>query len=237
MISFVIPAHNEERCLGLTLQALNAAARSVGEPFEVVVVNDASTDQTAVIAREHGARVIDVQYRHIAATRNAGARQTRGEVLFFVDADTQANAAAVAAGLRALRRGAVGGGCVFRYDGPIPRWARAIYPIGIAAGRVLKIVGGCFLFCRRDVFDAVGGFSEEYFAAEELAFTRALKRRGRFVVPRATVLTSNRKLGSISLGWALRLLFRIAVAGPDSWKSRDGLEIWYGPEAREEPAG
>ena len=45
MISFVVPAHNEEKHLGTTLATLFAAARAVGEPFEVIVVNDASTDQ------------------------------------------------------------------------------------------------------------------------------------------------------------------------------------------------
>src|SRR5262245_46069101 len=120
MISFVVPAHNEEHYLARTLAAIHTAARDVGEPYEVIVVNDASTDRTAAIAREHGARVLDVHNRHIAATRNAGAREARGDILFFVDADTQPNPSVVRAGLRALAQGAVGGGCVFQYDGWIP---------------------------------------------------------------------------------------------------------------------
>ena len=47
MISFVIPAHNEELHIGPTLQAVDESAREVGEPFEVIVVDDASTDRTA----------------------------------------------------------------------------------------------------------------------------------------------------------------------------------------------
>ena len=73
MISFIIPAHNEAFEVGRTLQSVFAAARSEEEPFEVIVVNDASTDATAALARAAGARVIDVDLRKISAVRNAGA--------------------------------------------------------------------------------------------------------------------------------------------------------------------
>lgn len=72
MIAFVIPAHNEELLLGRTLGAVYDAAQTLTEPFEVVVVDDASTDRTAIVAREHGAQVVSVNHLQIAATRNAG---------------------------------------------------------------------------------------------------------------------------------------------------------------------
>ncbi|MGO9113290.1 MAG: glycosyltransferase [Thermoguttaceae bacterium] len=231
MISFVIPAHNEEKCLPATLDALIAAAEQVGRPYEVIVVNDASTDSTSKVASQRGVRVIDVAHRHIAATRNAGVREASGDILFFVDADTQTNAGAIAAGLSAIEKGAVGGGCHFHFDGQIPWWAQILLPIGNAAGRLLTIVGGAFLFCRRADFEAVGGFCERYFAAEDLAFVKALKRRGRFVIPRERVLTSNRKVRAMSLWRAVPILFRFVVRGPKSYGSREGL--WYGPEARD----
>jgi glycosyltransferase involved in cell wall biosynthesis len=233
MISFIIPAHNEETCLPATLKDLLTAASQVGRPYEIIVVNDASTDATGEIARQHGASLIDVDYRHIAATRNAGARSAIGEILFFVDADTQVDADAIAAGLTAIEQGAVGGACQFRYNGPIPRWARVLLPIGNTVGRVLKVAGGAFLFCRRSEFEAIGGFCERYFAAEDAAFVKALRHRGRFVIPRVTVLTSNRKLHTMSLWRALSVLFRFAVRGPESFRSREGLGMWYGPEARD----
>src|ERR1700733_7156958 len=46
LISFVVPAYNEERLLGRTLEALHAAARAVAEPYELIVVDDGSTDGT-----------------------------------------------------------------------------------------------------------------------------------------------------------------------------------------------
>src|SRR5262245_44042640 len=75
MVSSGSPAYNEEQFLGRTLAALNVAAESLDQPFEVLVVDDASTDRTAAIACELGARVVPVAHRQIAATRNAGARE------------------------------------------------------------------------------------------------------------------------------------------------------------------
>src|SRR5438093_242790 len=83
--------------------------------------------------------------------------------------------ATVRAALRALRRGAVGGGCVFRFDGPIPTWAAITYRIAVPLFTILGAVGGCFLFCTRSAYRAVGGFDERLFAAEEVAFAAALK--------------------------------------------------------------
>src|SRR3954467_603234 len=95
MISFVVPAHNEEFCLPKTLGAIHASVRAIGEPYEVIVVDDASTDATAQVAREHEAIVVQVNHRQIAATRNSGARAARGERFFFVDADTTINPSVV----------------------------------------------------------------------------------------------------------------------------------------------
>src|SRR6202012_5387512 len=94
MISFIVPAHNEQACLGGTLRTIHESARAAGVAYEIVVANDASTDATAEVARENGARVVSVNHRQIAATRNSGARAAVGERLFFVDADTMINAEA-----------------------------------------------------------------------------------------------------------------------------------------------
>ena len=84
MISFVVPAYDEERYLRPTLAAIHASARALGERYEIVVADDASADATSAIAREMGARVVHVEKRQIAATRNAGARAARGDRLVFV---------------------------------------------------------------------------------------------------------------------------------------------------------
>src|SRR5215468_3413804 len=55
VISFVVPAYNEERLLGRTLAAIHTAARELGRPYELIVADDASTDRTAGVACDSGA--------------------------------------------------------------------------------------------------------------------------------------------------------------------------------------
>lgn len=229
MLSFVIPAHDEARRLPATLAALHAAGHACGVGYELVVVDDASSDGTGDCARAAGARVQRVEYRHIAATRNAGARAARGDVLVFVDADTRVPAATLAAALDALAQGAVGGGATLRLGGSA-RWpARASAWLVVRALRAARIAPGCFVFCTRAGFDAVGGFDERWFAGEDVAFSRALARHGRFEVLRAPVTSSARKLRTHSPLEHLRLMARVALRGRSALRSRDALDLWYGP--------
>jgi len=234
LISFIVPAYNEERLLGATLDALHAAGRAVGEPYELVVVDDASTDRTAGIAQRHGAVVVSVTHRQIAATRNSGAREANGELFIFVDADTIVNEAVVRAAVEALRDGAVGGGAAVEFDGTVPLYARLLMPVLVRLFRAARLAAGCFLFCTRSAFVAVGGFDEAFYGAEELVMSRALKRRGRFVVLRQAVTTSGRKLRAHSGREVLMVMGRLALRGPKAVKHRQGMELWYA-ERREDP--
>jgi glycosyltransferase involved in cell wall biosynthesis len=165
MISFIVPAYNEEALIGQTLQAIDSAAQNLDEPCELIVADDASSDQTAAIAEAHGARVIRVNLRQIAAARNAGARHARGERLIFVDADTVVSEAVVRAAVEAMNRGAAGGGSAVRFEGQVPRYAEFMQPLLVRLFRAAGLACGCFLFCTREAFDAAGGFDEALFAS------------------------------------------------------------------------
>ena len=234
MISFIVPAYNEERLLGATLDAARAAARAAGEPCELIVVDDGSTDRTAMVADDHGAIVVSVAYRQIAATRNAGARHANGDWLIFVDADTIVNEAVVRAAVEALRGGAAGGGAAVEFDGTVPLYARLLLPVLVWWFRAARLAAGCFLFCSRNAFVAAGGFDEAFYGAEELVMSRALKRYGRFVVLRQAVITSGRKLRTHSVREILTVLARLALRGPRAVKQRQGMELWYS-ERRDDP--
>lgn len=233
MLSFIIPAHNEERWIGRSVSAIRTAMEPIGEPYEIIVVDDASTDATTRVAEEHGARVFRVAHRQIAATRNTGARGARGDVFFFVDADTLTNAEAIRVALQEMRDGAVGGGCVFTFDCALPLWARIVFPIGLALGRRLKQVGGCFLFCTRQAYEAAGGFCEQYYAGEELVFIKALKLQGRFVIPQQTVVTSGRKIHVVSAREVVVILFRLLFRGPELYQRREELDFLYGKRSED----
>lgn len=232
MISFIVPAHNEERWIGQCLGSIRATMEKLAEPYEVIVVDDASTDSTPRIAEQMGARTLRVEHRKISAVRNAGARAACGEVFFFVDADTQVNERAVGAALGVLRAGAAGGGCVIDLDGPTPLWGRIILFFAVLAARLIRWVGGCFLFCTREAYRAAGGFSESLYAGEDIAFVQALKKVGRFVVPKPTVVSSGRKLAVVGPWEVMGLLLRIAFRGP-RYENKMVLDILYGQRAQD----
>lgn len=227
MLSFIVPAYNEARFLGVTLTALHEATAGIEMPHEVIVVDDASTDDTAQIATAHGARVLAVEHRHIAATRNAGALVAQGDILIFVDADTCIDAVVLRAALDVLGRGAIGGGATIRLAGK-PAWhERWMATFFTWALRQYKIAPGCFIFCTRAAFDAVQGFDETYYAAEDIAISRKLGALGSFVILRETVATSDRKLRTFAPGDYFGLLLRIAVFGRKVLHSRKDLKLWY----------
>jgi glycosyltransferase involved in cell wall biosynthesis len=232
MISFIVPAHNEELWIGKCLGSIRTTMKKLADPYEVIVVDDASTDVTPRIAEQMGARTIRVEHRKISAVRSVGARAAGGEIFFFVDADTQINERAVGTALAALRSGASGGGCVFELSGPVPLWGRIIHSLATVAGRRIRWVGGCFLFCTREAYDATGGFSERLYAGEDIAFSQALRKVGRFVVPKPTVVTSGRKLAVVGPWEVTGLLLTIALRGP-RYESKWVKDILYGRRAQE----
>ena len=228
MISFIVPAHNEERLLDRTLDAIHTAARDLAIPHEVIVVDDASTDRTASIAHAAGARVIGVHVRQIARVRNAGASAATGDTLIFVDADTIVPAETLRATIAAVDRGAVGGGASVYIDGSLPLWVRLVMPPFRLSFRLCRLAAGCYVFCRRRDFVAVGGFDEQLYAAEEIALSRALARRGPFVVLAEPVRTSGRKARTHSAWELVRLLLEFLFRGTRILKNRDRLGLWYG---------
>ena len=84
-VSVVIPAYNAEDLMRTCLESVLA---SEGVTFEVIVVNDASTDATARVAQDFGCRVISLRANILSANcRNLGAELARGEIVVFFDAD------------------------------------------------------------------------------------------------------------------------------------------------------
>lgn len=234
MTSFIIPAWNEAGLIGATLDAIHAACRVLNEPYELIVADDGSTDETAGIATRHGARVVTVAHRQIAATRNSGAREAKGEFFVFVDADTIVNETVVRAAFDALRKGAVGGGAAVGLDPHVPWYAKTMMPMLVIAFRTLGLAAGCFVFCTRAAFEAVGGFDETYFGGEEIIFSRAMKKQGRFVVLKHPVITSGRKLRTHSPAEVWAFMIRTAFRGTKGVRQREGMDLWYA-ERRPDP--
>lgn len=231
MVSFIVPAHNEAQLIEATLGALHDAASGLAEPYEIVVVDDASTDGTADLARRAGATVVPANLRHIAAARNVGGRAATGDELVFVDADTHVSSDTVRAALAALRAGAAGGGARVRFDGPVPRYARPGVALTLGTFRLLNMTVGCFMFCTRAAFEQIGGFDERLFAAEEVAFSMAIKRIGRLALVEPAVVTSARKFRTHSAFELVRMVAGTLLGR--ALLSRARLPLWYGDRRRD----
>jgi len=227
MLSFIVPAHNEESELPTTLAAIREAADDSGESYEILVVDDSSTDLTEAVALQFGARVVPVRCRQIAAARNAGARAAAGNVFFFVDADTQIRPEHVKNALGAVTQGCSGGSAWVEMDSKIPFSAQLFFTIFSKIYFGLNLGAGAFLFTPRENFEAVGGFDERYFAGEETYLSIAFKKIGPFKILPEPVTTSGRKV-RLHDPWRVLLQFLgILVRGPRALRSRKRLGLWY----------
>lgn len=191
-ISVIIPTLDEARSLGATLQAVARLRRHGGVRVEVFVVDGGSADGTLEIAREHGARVIR-SGRGRGSQMHAGATAARGEVFWFLHADTIPPPDAVEQILAALRRDAkiAGGNFDISFDGSrrAARFLTWLYPR-------LRKLGLCYgdsaIFVRANVYRAAGGF-QPFPVFEDLDLVRRIRRHGRLVHLRARVVTSSRR--------------------------------------------
>ncbi|HTZ41447.1 MAG TPA: glycosyltransferase family 2 protein [Syntrophales bacterium] len=89
-VSIILPAFQEEQGIPSLLDRISAAMEKLGKSFEILVIDDGSTDGTAARARESGARVISHPYNiGNGAAVKSGIREARGKVLVMMDADGQ----------------------------------------------------------------------------------------------------------------------------------------------------
>jgi rSAM/selenodomain-associated transferase 2 len=207
-LSVIVPALNEAPGIGGALQAL-APLRAAGH--EVIVVDGGSDDGT----REIAAALCDAALlapRGRALQMNAGARHARGDALVFLHADTRLPPRADGMILDSLRTHAWG-----RFDVTI-EGSHALLPV-IARAMNLRsrltgvATGDQAIFVRRRAF---AGFPEIELM-EDVAFSKAMRRRGAPACLRARVVTSGRRweargvLRTVALMWRLRLMYALGA--------------------------
>ncbi|MCA1620273.1 MAG: glycosyltransferase [Acidobacteria bacterium] len=179
-VSVVIPAFDEEAYLGATLASVGRAAASLSEragvSAEVFVVDNDSSDSTAAVARGFGAVVVRESRHNVARVRNTGARFAGGDVLVFVDADTVVPGELLWRVAEALAEPGCLGGAVDTDYRPAKLTAKIYLRFWRVAGKLLGMAQGATQFCRRDAFDALGGYDETLFMGEDVDFYRRLKR-------------------------------------------------------------
>ena len=110
----------------------------------------------------------------------------------------------------------------------MPLWGRVFVHVFSAFYFTAANLGaGAFLFTTRESFEATGGFDEQFFAGEEVYFTMALKKQGRFKLLREPIVTSGRKLRMNSASRILGGLVAMILRGKRGVQSRDKLDLWY----------
>ena len=235
-ISVIVPAFNEEKLLAESLRHIRAAMAAFaqrGWETELIVCDNNSTDRTAEIARAGGATVVFEPVNQIARARNCGAAAATGDWLVFVDADSHPTAELFAEAAEQIVSGdCLAGGCTVHLpaDRFLPKCVVALWN-GIS--RACRLAAGSFIFCESAAFRELDGFSERYYASEEIDFSRRLKRLARRKGRRMVILhqhplsTSPRKLHLYSTMEYVRFILKNMLCGGRSLTRREDCFPWY----------
>jgi len=232
--SIIIPAYNEEAYLPKTLASVKESMNALSEyRGEIIVTDNNSTDRTAEIAEESGARVVFEEHRQISRARNAGAREALGRYFVFIDSDTTISPVLLKKTLAALgSEGCCGGGTIVRLDGHLPFLAKYTLNTWLFLSRTLKWACGAYVFCTREAFLETGGFDERYYASEEIHFSRALRRWGqkrgkRFIILEEPIVSSSRKMAWYSVWEILMMAFGLLLHFKPLQNRDACYKMWY----------
>jgi len=183
-ISVVVPAYNASCAIGNCLAALHAQSYP-GELFEVIVVDDGSSDNTAEIAKSMGAKVLVQPNQGAAAARNLGAKAARGELILFTDSDCEPQEDWIERMVEPFTGSQIIGAKGFyqtRQRGSVARFVQVEYEVKydmLKKERYIDFVDTYSAAYRRDIFLKVGGFDPVYTTASaedvELSYRLALQ--------------------------------------------------------------
>lgn len=198
MISVVIPAHNEERYLRKTLDALQHQNYGL---FEVIVVANGCTDGTKEVARGRCQRLIVLSERNLGMSRNLGARMASGELLLFLDADTILEPMTLRVISESFSKTDSAGTIHGRPDDDRLPY-RFIYGLKNFIHRSAIHPGSSgVILCWKDHFFRVGGFDEGLAVRENSELLKRLKRFGHYkYIGEVTATTSMRRYERCGIG-------------------------------------
>jgi len=244
LVSVIVPARNEEACLGTCLESL---AAQTAVPFEILVVDDHSTDRTREIAASFPAvRVIEAGPLPDGWTGKnnavvAGAREARGQWLLFTDADTVHLPGSLA---RALAEAEEKHADLLSYSPEqiaVTFWEMATLPVVFAElareyppskvsdpNSSAAAANGQYILVKREAYDAVGGHAAIAGSIlEDVALARAMKASGRKIRFRyaadAVRTRMYRNYRQLRDGWTKNLALLFPKPG---WLAAKTLLLW-----------
>lgn len=198
-VTFVIPAFNEEKLIPFAIQSIQEAMAGRPNAYEILVVDNASTDGTAEVAAAHGARVVKESKRGIVAARQAGYLNAKYELLANIDADNRVPRGWLDQAVSALdpETVVVTGPLVYpEFSRPMRAMTKFFYLLGRLSHHTLgtMVQGGNFMV-RKSALDAVGGYNTEVaFFGEDTDFAVRIAQAGQVkLVPKMWVYSSARR--------------------------------------------
>lgn len=217
LVSVIIPARNEGRLLGQTLDSVISSAEQLHDwDYEVIVVDNASSDGTEHVLRQYsaqaGVRSCLLQRLGAGRARNFGRDQALGRVLVFLDADTQISPDSLTRIVKHCEQGGIQAG-ITRLDG-LEGGLRSrawwffweqIRRLPLAHAKAMPAL----MFCTSSAFDEFGPFDEDVAIGEEWPILASVYRRcpQRFIYDRSlTARSSNRRMEQQAFGYARTLL-------------------------------
>lgn len=202
-VSVIVPVYNDPDGLRTTLDSLTRQ-RFPNSKFKVIVVDNASTDDTLDVAKTYEQEYCELitvtqetEIQGSYAARNTGIEKSNNNVLAFIDADCKAHPDWVATGLQVLRNPGVdlvGGNVVFEMsDNPsvaeIYDSAFSMQTEQLITERNCTVTAN--LFCSRDVIETIGIFSEEFESGGDIAWTSKATANGFSLVYAEDVIVSH----------------------------------------------
>ncbi len=194
--SVVIPAYNEEKYIGRCLESLKR--QNYKGFLEIIVSNNASTDNTKEVAESYGVRVVDEPQKGISYALRKGVSEATGEILVFTDADTELPVDWIEKINKKFEEDknlyAIGGPYLF-YDADV-----AInFFMKQFVFRIYKKVAPTLLPCvnmavKKEIYDLVGGFNTEINWGQDIDLSKRIRQHGKIEFdPQIYVITSFRR--------------------------------------------
>jgi GT2 family glycosyltransferase len=219
LVSFVIPVRNDvlrlQRCLSSITR--NNYPR---ESIEIIVVDNESTDGSAMAARSYNAIVLKSPGESVAAHRNRGARAALGSIIAFADSDHEIDQNWIECAVRILSEPGVAATGSPYLTQPCPNWVQQQYD-GMRARPLAREdvswLGSGNFAVTRTAFEKVGGFNESLTACEDVDFCNRLRLAGLRVV-------ADPELRSIHFGDPKTLK---ALFFGELWRGRDNLRVTF----------
>ena len=228
-ISIIIPTYNEEEHIERIIAYLKKYAVSQ-HLEEIIVVDGWSSDNTLFLAQKAGARIFKMDNKSRPGQMNKGAQMAKGDVVYFLHADTLPPKNFSTDIFHALEKGFVGGTFRLRFDRD--HWLLNAFCWFTRFNINMFRFGDQSLFVKKEIFDFARGFNTKLRIMEDQEIIGRIKKFGQFTVLKNPVTTSARKFeinGNVRLFMIFLRIFFMYKMGV----SQDSLVSYYRKHIKE----